>query len=129
MARIRDTDIEEVRRRAHLIDVASEYMQVKKAGRLYKALCPFHTEKTPSLSLDPAKGLFHWTPSGVRPVKLQHTELGAVTAVYRDGRGQIWVGAERGALVRLVRSPGAGGGAADGGMGGPGAADQQAADA
>ncbi|MGZ4144080.1 MAG: DNA primase [Actinomycetota bacterium] len=57
--RIRDTDLEEVRRRANLIDVASEYMQVKRAGRLYKALCPFHAEKTPSLSLDPAKNLFH----------------------------------------------------------------------
>ena len=57
--RIRDTDLEEVRRRANLIDVASEYMQVKRAGRLYKALCPFHAEKTPSFSLDPAKGLWH----------------------------------------------------------------------
>ena len=33
-------------------------MQVKRAGRLYKALCPFHAEKTPSFSLDPAKGLY-----------------------------------------------------------------------
>ena len=57
--RIRDADLEEVRRRASLIDVASEYMQVKRAGRLYKALCPFHAEKTPSFSLDPAKGLWH----------------------------------------------------------------------
>jgi DNA primase len=57
--RIRDADLEEVRRRANLIDVASEYMQVKRAGRLYKALCPFHAEKTPSLSLDPAKNLYH----------------------------------------------------------------------
>ncbi|TMK77336.1 MAG: hypothetical protein E6G46_11920 [Actinobacteria bacterium] len=56
--RIRDADLEEVRRRANLIDVASEYMQVKRAGRLYKALCPFHAEKTPSFSLDPAKGLY-----------------------------------------------------------------------
>ena len=57
--RIRDADLEEVRRRANLIEVASEYMQVKRAGRLYKALCPFHAEKTPSFSLDPAKGLWH----------------------------------------------------------------------
>jgi DNA primase len=57
--RIRDADLEEVRRRANLIDVASEYMQVKRAGRLFKALCPFHAEKTPSLSLDPVKNLYH----------------------------------------------------------------------
>ncbi|MFA5889979.1 MAG: DNA primase [Actinomycetota bacterium] len=57
--RIRDEDLEEVRRRASLIDIAAEYMQLKRAGRLYKALCPFHPEKTPSMSLDPAKGLYH----------------------------------------------------------------------
>ncbi len=57
--RIRDEDVEEVRRRAGLIEIAGEYMQVKRAGRLYKALCPFHNEKSPSLSLDPAKQLFY----------------------------------------------------------------------
>lgn len=57
--RVRDEDIQEVRRRADLIQIASEYMQVKKAGRLFKALCPFHQEKSPSMSLDPVKGLYH----------------------------------------------------------------------
>ena len=57
--RIRDTDIEEVRRRAGIVEMASDYMQVKRAGRLFKALCPFHQEKTPSFSIDPAKGLYH----------------------------------------------------------------------
>lgn len=56
--RIRDADLDEVRQRADLIEVASDYMQVKKAGGRFKALCPFHAEKTPSLSLDPAKGLW-----------------------------------------------------------------------
>jgi len=59
VTRIRDEDIEEVRRRVNLVEVASDYMQVKRAGRLFKALCPFHNEKSPSLSLDPAKGLYH----------------------------------------------------------------------
>jgi DNA primase len=61
--RIRAEDIEEVRRRANLVEVAAEYMQVRKAGATrYKALCPFHQEKTPSLSMDAAKGL--WTCFG-----------------------------------------------------------------
>ncbi|MGH7338536.1 MAG: DNA primase, partial [Myxococcota bacterium] len=34
-------------------------MQVKRAGRLFKALCPFHQEKTPSFSIDPAKSLYY----------------------------------------------------------------------
>lgn len=56
--RIRDEDLEEVRRRSGIVEVASEYMQVRKAGRQYKALCPFHQEKTPSFMLDPAKGFY-----------------------------------------------------------------------
>lgn len=57
--RIRDEDVEEVRRRANLADVAADYMQLKRAGRLWKALCPFHAEKTPSFSIDPGKNLYH----------------------------------------------------------------------
>jgi DNA primase len=58
--RIRAEDIDEVRRRANVIDIASEYMQVRKAGSgRFKALCPFHQEKTPSLSIDVGKGMYH----------------------------------------------------------------------
>lgn len=57
--RIRQDDIEELRRKASIVDVASDYMKVRKAGRLFKALCPFHTEKTPSFSIDPAKSLWY----------------------------------------------------------------------
>ena len=58
--RIRDTDIEEVRRKANLIDIASEYLQVRKAGSgRFKALCPFHQEKTPSFSMDAGKGMYY----------------------------------------------------------------------
>jgi len=58
--RIRDQDIEEVRRKAGLIEIASEYMQVRKAGSArFKALCPFHQEKTPSFSLEAARGLYY----------------------------------------------------------------------
>ena len=56
--RIRDEDIDEVRRRAGIVDVAAEYMQVKRAGRQFKSLCPFHQEKTPSFMLDPVKGFY-----------------------------------------------------------------------
>ncbi len=58
--RIRDADIEELRNRAAIVDVASEYMQVKKAGAgRFKALCPFHQEKTASFSIDVGKNLWH----------------------------------------------------------------------
>ncbi len=58
--RIREQDIEEVRRKAGLIEIASEYMQVRKAGSArFKALCPFHQEKTPSFSLEAGRGLYY----------------------------------------------------------------------
>ena len=58
--RIRDQDIEEVRRKAGLVEIASEYMQVRKAGSArFKALCPFHQEKTPSFSLEAGRGLYY----------------------------------------------------------------------
>jgi len=58
--RIRAEDLDEVRRRANIVDIAAEYMQVRKAGSgRFKALCPFHQEKTPSFSIDVTKNLFH----------------------------------------------------------------------
>ncbi|MBC7247546.1 MAG: DNA primase [Actinobacteria bacterium] len=57
--RIRDEDIERLRERVDIVEVISDYVQLKKAGRLFKGLCPFHDEKTPSFMVDPAKQLYH----------------------------------------------------------------------
>ncbi|WP_457622669.1 DNA primase [Persephonella sp.] len=50
--------IEEVRRTANVYDVISEYINLEKAGSNYKALCPFHSEKTPSFIVSPQKNIF-----------------------------------------------------------------------
>ncbi len=42
-----------------IVDVVSEYVTLKKTGANYKACCPFHTEKTPSFVVSPAKNLCH----------------------------------------------------------------------
>jgi DNA primase len=57
--RIKDEDIDRLREQVSIVDVISDYVQLKKAGRLFKGLCPFHDEKTPSFMVDPAKQLYH----------------------------------------------------------------------
>jgi DNA primase len=56
---IPDEIIEEIRERADIVEVISDHVALKKAGRNYKGLCPFHQEKTPSFMVSPEKQLFH----------------------------------------------------------------------
>jgi DNA primase len=58
MAYRRD-DIERVRAATDLVELVGEVTKVKRSGRSTMAVCPFHQEKTPSLSIDPARGLYH----------------------------------------------------------------------
>lgn len=50
---------DEIRRRVDLVDLVGGHVTLKKAGRYYKGLCPFHQEKTPSFYVDREKGLWH----------------------------------------------------------------------
>src|SRR5947199_10024722 len=50
---------EEIRQRVDLVELASAHVSLKKAGRHYKGLCPFHQEKTPSFHIDRERGLWH----------------------------------------------------------------------
>src|SRR5574341_136184 len=50
---------DEIRRRVDLVDLVTSHVALKKAGRYYKGLCPFHQEKTPSFFVDREKGLWH----------------------------------------------------------------------
>ena len=52
-------DIDRVREATDLVELVSEVTKVKRSGRSYMAVCPFHEEKTPSMSVDRAKGLYH----------------------------------------------------------------------
>jgi DNA primase len=51
--------VAEVRERTEIVDLVSQYVQLKKTGRSYKGLCPFHQEKTPSFIVFPESGNFH----------------------------------------------------------------------
>jgi DNA primase len=52
-------DIERVRAATNLVELVGEVTKVKKSGRNVMAVCPFHQEKTPSMSVDAAKGVYH----------------------------------------------------------------------
>jgi DNA primase len=57
--RIADETLQTIRDRTSLVEVVSSYVQLKRSGRNYLGLCPFHTEKTPSFTVNEERGLFH----------------------------------------------------------------------
>ncbi|MDW8153570.1 MAG: DNA primase [Armatimonadota bacterium] len=50
---------EQIRSRIDLVELASAYVSLRRSGRRYVGLCPFHTEKTPSFTVDRERGLFY----------------------------------------------------------------------
>jgi len=59
LGRIPQNFIDELIARADIVEVIGARVQLKKAGREYKACCPFHNEKTPSFSVSPDKQFYH----------------------------------------------------------------------
>src|SRR5437867_11133780 len=51
--------IDDLRLQADIVRVIQDYVSLKKAGVKFKGLCPFHSEKTPSFTVDQEKGFFH----------------------------------------------------------------------
>lgn len=54
-----DRLIEEINSKLDILNVIGRYVKLKKAGRNYLGLCPFHAEKTPSFTVSPDKGMFY----------------------------------------------------------------------
>lgn len=59
MRLISDDMINQIKENSDIVDIISEYVDLKKAGSSFKGLCPFHNEKTPSFTVDSKKQLFH----------------------------------------------------------------------
>ncbi len=65
MGRIPQEIIDQILDRTDIAEVISGYIQIKKAGRSFKANCPFHNEKTPSFVISPDKQIYHCFGCGV----------------------------------------------------------------
>jgi DNA primase len=59
MTRFTQSEIEEVRSRADIVEVIGAHVRLRRAGRNFVGLCPFHNEKTPSFSVSLERGFFH----------------------------------------------------------------------
>lgn len=63
--RYSDELIDEIRSKNDIVDVISQYVVLKRSGRNFFGLCPFHKEKSPSFSVSPDKQIFHCFGCGV----------------------------------------------------------------
>lgn len=53
------SEVDEIKQRIDIVDLVSQFVTLKRSGRTYMANCPFHTERTPSFHVDPARQSWH----------------------------------------------------------------------
>lgn len=88
-----DSPIDEIKSRLNIVEVVSDYVQLKKAGANYKAVCPFHSEKTPSFMVSEPKQIWRCFGCGLGGdvlefVKLmENVEFGEALKILADRAG------------------------------------------
>ena len=89
MARVPEETIERIRNAADIYDVVAQYVDLKKRGRNFFGLCPFHSEKTPSFSVAPDKQIYHCFGCGaggnVFSFIVEHEKISFIEAVKQLG--------------------------------------------
>ncbi|MBK5215712.1 MAG: DNA primase [Candidatus Pacebacteria bacterium] len=61
-----NSSVPKIKERLSIVDVVSSYLTIEKAGKNYKARCPFHNEKTPSFSISPDRGIYYCFGCGAK---------------------------------------------------------------
>lgn len=97
--------IEQIRQANDIVQIIGEYLRLKKRGKNYVALCPFHTEKTPSFSVSVDKQIFYCFGCGkggnLYSFLMEHEKMSFIEAVhYLAKRANIVIREERGSDAR-----------------------------
>jgi len=97
--------VEQVRQATDIVQIIGEYVRLKKKGRRFLALCPFHTEKTPSFSVSPDKQLYYCFGCGqggtVYTFLMEHEKMSFVEAVqYLARRANITIHEDTGSDIK-----------------------------
>ncbi len=113
MGRIPEDTIHAIRDRVDIVDLVGRAVALKKAGRSYKGLCPFHREKTPSFIVSPDRGTYHCFGCGEGGTAfdflIRHENLTFPEAV-RSLAAQVGIevpeegGSERGLVEQVLRA-------------------------
>ncbi len=88
---IPDEVIAEIRDRVDIVELVGRVVQLKKAGTVYKGLCPFHSENTPSFTVTPTRNTYHCFGCGVHGdavrFLVEHEKMNFPEAVRELARG------------------------------------------
>ena len=85
--------LEDIRARCDVVDVIGSYLQLKRAGNTFRALCPFHKEKTPSFHVNPQRQIFHCFGCGAGGdvfafvMKYENVDFGAAARILAQRAG------------------------------------------
>lgn len=77
--------IDQIREQSDIVQIINEFLRLKKRGRNFLALCPFHTEKTPSFNVNPDRQIYHCFGCGkggnVITFLMEHEKMSFVEAI------------------------------------------------